>query len=105
MIRLMPFEAAEPSQIQREPAVSSPSVVGGSDRTMAAPGDKIQDLQFLRGAAIVLVLCAHWMGTEATFRYLGFNNPGWIGVQLFFVLSGFVVTRSLQKKNFAVADF
>jgi peptidoglycan/LPS O-acetylase OafA/YrhL len=69
------------------------------------PEAKIQDLQFLRGVAILLVLCAHWMLPEAMFRSAGYSNPGWTGVQLFFVLSGYVVTRSLIRQDFDIASF
>ena len=51
-----------------------------------------RELDFLRGIAIILVL----------FRHIPFNtytaNMGWIGVDLFFVLSGFLVSGLLFKE-------
>src|SRR5512147_3232958 len=52
----------------------------------------IPALDGLRGLAILLVLAFHTNrphSTEVLFRY------GWLGVDLFFVLSGFLITRIL----------
>lgn len=49
-------------------------------------------LDFLRGIAILLVLLRHQTLTEFTTRM------GWIGVDLFFVLSGFLVSGLLFKE-------
>lgn len=51
-----------------------------------APRFFYPDIEGLRGLAVIGVLLHH--------LYIYF--PGWVGVNLFFVISGFVVTRSLE---------
>ncbi|WP_376091274.1 acyltransferase family protein [Roseomonas sp. CCTCC AB2023176] len=58
----------------------------------------IADIQTLRGVSILLVLVAHlpflYPWADAAFRVVGPYGFGY-GVDLFFVISGFVITRSL----------
>lgn len=61
---------------------------------------RLSALDGLRGVAILLVLVHNLdvvpRGTGIAGRLLGFPlDVGWIGVQLFFVLSGFLITRGL----------
>ena len=69
---------------------------GGADHTARA---HIPALDGLRGVAILLVIphnadifsnSAPWLWPIALLAH-----AGWIGVQLFFVLSGFLITRNL----------
>lgn len=53
---------------------------------------RLIELDFLRGIAIILVLFRHIPLTPYT------QNMGWIGVDLFFVLSGFLVSGLLFKE-------
>jgi peptidoglycan/LPS O-acetylase OafA/YrhL len=54
--------------------------------------NRLRELDFLRGAAILLVLLRH----QYLFAFT--KNMGWIGVDLFFVLSGFLVSGLLFKE-------
>jgi peptidoglycan/LPS O-acetylase OafA/YrhL len=63
---------------------------------------RIKSIDFLRGIAILLVLCRHF-NYSATAHLIG-----WSGVDLFFVLSGFLVSGLLfneYKKNNSVQPF
>ncbi len=55
----------------------------------AAPAARSRSLDGLRGVAIALVILYH-------LNLVGF---GWVGVQLFFVLSGFLITRLLIEQR------
>lgn len=54
--------------------------------------NRLRELDFLRGLAIILVLLRHGHLTQAT------TKIGWIGVDLFFVLSGFLVSGLLFRE-------
>jgi peptidoglycan/LPS O-acetylase OafA/YrhL len=53
---------------------------------------RIAEIQILRGIAVIATIFAH------SFPYFpaAYSNPGWLGVMLFFVISGFVVSRSMD---------
>ena len=53
---------------------------------------RLRELDFLRGIAIILVILRH----QLLFDFL--KTMGWIGVDLFFVLSGFLVSGLLFKE-------
>ena len=48
---------------------------------------RLKELDFLRGVAIILILLRHRHISNYT------TNMGWIGVDLFFVLSGFLISK------------
>ena len=54
--------------------------------------NRLRELDFLRGIAIILVLLRH----QALFEFT--SEMGWIGVDLFFVLSGFLVSGLLFRE-------
>ena len=64
-----------------------------------APQREIE-LDFIRGLAILLVIDFHSPQPIllAPFLWLGFQHFGWVGVDLFFVLSGFLVGGLLVKE-------
>jgi peptidoglycan/LPS O-acetylase OafA/YrhL len=68
---------------------------------------KIDDIQVLRGVAIALVLLYH-LSLSATFLDafpIRITSPLYLGVDIFFVVSGFVITRSLMKDSFNAIRF
>ena len=59
-------------------------------------GARVAELDGLRGIAILLVLVFHYAPKTGPLRYLGdIFGIGWIGVDLFFVLSGYLITGIL----------
>jgi peptidoglycan/LPS O-acetylase OafA/YrhL len=57
------------------------------------PANRIPELDGLRGIAILLVICCHYELLSRLFWRL--PSFGWIGVDIFFVLSGFLITSVL----------
>ncbi len=67
------------------------------------PGEsrKIQDIERLRGLAILVVLFEHAQLSTALFQKIGlevYRKPFWLGVELFFIISGYVVTKSFLSR-------
>ena len=63
--------------------------------------NKIFGLDLMRVAAIVLVLLAHTLWIYSGYNNLltkGINFSGFVGVEIFFVLSGFLIGKSLFKQ-------
>ncbi|HEU4716275.1 MAG TPA: acyltransferase [Bacteroidia bacterium] len=60
---------------------------------------RLRELDFLRGIAIILVLFRH------RFLFLFSYRMGWIGVDLFFVLSGFLVSGLIFRENKLTGSF
>lgn len=58
-----------------------------------------REIDFLRGVAIIFVLFRH------EFILLSLKNMGWIGVDLFFVLSGFLISQLIFKEYIKTGNF
>src|SRR5207249_3526564 len=54
---------------------------------------RLGSIDLLRGVAILLVICRHWNISP----FLG--HVGWLGVDLFFVISGFLISGLLFSEN------
>ena len=82
--------------ISSEPEATSSAA--GPSPLPPAPG-RLFALDVLRGVAVMLVIVRHWPGSYAgmgPFRFL--VEIGWSGVDLFFVLSGFLISSLLFKE-------
>lgn len=83
----------------------SPSSVGVSPASTHRPTDRVFGLDLLRAAAIMSVICAH--GFVVLYPHLGavlgiFGHGGFYGVELFFVLSGFLIGQILIRQGSAL---
>ncbi|WP_392533935.1 acyltransferase family protein [Nostoc sp. C117] len=72
---------------------------------MKSPAKKIGDIQRLRGFAVLLTVFAHMPLTTGIFAWFKLPSPFWVGVPLFFVISGYVITISTEKYIFNPLSF
>ncbi len=64
---------------------------------------RIAELDGLRAIAVLLVLLCHFWPTEGVWRAASsFAEFGWVGVDIFFVLSGFLITGILMNSRDSV---
>lgn len=59
---------------------------------------RVFEIDVLRGIAVILVMFRHFHTTDYTIRIPVLQNIGWIGVDLFFVLSGFLISTLLYRE-------
>lgn len=70
------------------------------------PASQVPALDALRSAAILLVVCGHYIGADGGApdsplgRFVLFEY-GWVGVDLFFILSGLLIGRQLWRELFS----
>ena len=61
------------------------------------------DIETLRGFSVLLVLLYHF---DFNIFKSNFINSGYIGVDIFFIISGYVITKIiLEKENFSIINF
>ena len=68
-----------------------------SDHNNGGTKDRIPELDGVRGIAILMVLLSHSMVIVRDTPISGIFQFGWIGVDLFFVLSGYLITGVLLR--------
>lgn len=66
---------------------------------------KIISLQYLRGIAALLVVFHHIFSNRLTEAYEGWGRMGSWGVDIFFVISGFIIYQTVENKEFRLGDF
>ena len=84
---------------------------------MAAPRDRVLVLDGLRGVAVLAVVSFHFFSLYShaapatpypyagTFEFFEPFHSGWTGVLLFFIISGFVIAKSLDGSRSALQFF
>jgi peptidoglycan/LPS O-acetylase OafA/YrhL len=78
-------------------SVEAPAVVGRE--AASATTGRLRQLDLLRGVAVILVILHHWgMEFPTLLPARVTARSGWVGVDLFFVLSGFLVSGLLFRE-------
>jgi peptidoglycan/LPS O-acetylase OafA/YrhL len=105
-VRTLFVAGSAPALTARGPVAGLFSALGeGVQSLLAPPRGQIQALDGLRAFAILLVIATHTGhqfaslgGASNTLLKMPFVQGGWIGVDLFFALSGFFIGRQLWKE-------
>ena len=66
---------------------------------------KFITIQYLRGFAAMLVLASHALLYPLVEHNLAYGRLGWLGVILFFVISGFIMVAVTGEGRFSAVDF
>jgi exopolysaccharide production protein ExoZ len=66
---------------------------------------KFLTIQYLRGLAAILVLASHALLYPLVGEHLAYSRLGWLGVILFFVISGFIMVAVTGDGRFVALDF
>lgn len=79
-------------------------------KTNATSHNHLDSLVLLRGLAAVMVCCCHLgspliTGNPLAPLFAGFSEYGKYGVQVFFVISGFVIPLSLLRGNYTLTNY
>lgn len=68
-------------------------------------GQKYFTIQYLRGFAAIMVLASHALLYPLLADNIGYGRLGWLGVILFFVISGFIMVAVTGEGRFSATDF
>ncbi|MHA6729828.1 acyltransferase family protein [Devosia sp. A369] len=66
---------------------------------------KFISIQYLRGLAAIFVLASHALLYPIVEHHIGYGRLGWLGVILFFVISGFIMVAVTGEGRFSAGDF
>ena len=76
---------------------------------MNPPAPRLSVLDALRGLAALSVCWCHFTVLNKTFLPDGFLKYsgafGWLGVEIFFVISGFIIPYALHRSNYSISDY
>lgn len=86
--------------------MASGIVKSGLHELTHRPASQVPALDALRSAAILLVIFGHYTGADgpapsSPIARMAFFEYGWVGVDLFFILSGLLIGRQLWRELFA----
>lgn len=73
-------------------------IISGLITPLNSNDNKITELESIRGLAALLIVFFHFPGWNLLFYNISFIRNGYLMVDLFFVLSGFVIYKSYGKK-------
>jgi peptidoglycan/LPS O-acetylase OafA/YrhL len=75
---------------------------------MTQKADNIKSIQMLRGIAAMMVVLVHSVGVDylpAGNIFREVSGYGWMGVEIFFIISGFIIPYSMFKNGYRPSDF
>ncbi|MFY9656187.1 MAG: acyltransferase [Methylocystis sp.] len=85
--------------------VKSPLGEVAPTATTSIPSGDISTIQYLRGVAALMVVFAHANDQFKTATHVALRDIGWSGVDLFFLISGFVMTYTTATHNYTQRRF
>lgn len=81
------------------------NVVNVTPDTKSVETNRIESVDFLRGIASLMVCYTHTTVVLPSGFLHSSGKYGWLGVDIFFVISGFVIPYSLHKASYGLRDF